>query len=272
MSWQSAAEGWAPPKVNVRTPSVGRMYDYYLGGKDNFAADRHTAEQVAAVVPQVWTFARENRAFLGRVVRYLIRQGIRQFIDVGTGLPTQGHVHEVTAELCPDARVVYVDNDPIVLAHARALIAPRADVAVIDADMRRPRSILDHPEARKLIDFTQPAAVLLVAMLHFADGHDDPTAVAGAFTERLANGSYLALSHATSDGPPAHKVQEVEEIYAHTTAPITFRTREQIAALFGDLELVPPGLVYVPQWRPVPGEIRLKRSRWLLGGVARKTT
>jgi len=262
--------GWVPPVVDTRTPSVARMYDYYLGGKDNYEADREAAEQVAQALPDVQKLAWENRAFLGRATRFLIDQGIDQFVDVGTGLPTQGHVHQVTAAHCLDARVVYADNDPIVLSHARALIPPGARVRVVDGDLRDPASILDDPATRNLIDFSRPVGVLLVAMPHFATEADDPAGIVHAFTERLTAGSFVVLSHATCDGPPLDAVAQVETVYSEASAPIVFRTRAQITGLFAGLELVAPELRYVPRWRPDPKKAPRRGSRLLLGGVGHK--
>ena len=261
--------GWIPPAVvDTKTPNVGRMYDFYLGGKDNIEADRQAALQVAEAVPNIARLARENRAFLGRAVRFMIGAGIDQFIDIGTGLPTQGHVHQVTGEVCPRARVVYVDNEPVVLAHARALIPPNGRTAVVEADMREPEAIIGHPATRELIDFSRPVGVLLVAMLHFATDADDPASIVGAFTSRMASGSAVAISHVTRDGPPVDALAEAEAVYRETSAPVSFRSREQIVRMFAGLEVVVPGVVYVPDWRPDgPCGEAGERSRWLLGGV-----
>lgn len=256
--------------VEPRTPNVGRMYDYYLGGKDNYACDREAAEAAINAVPAARRLARENRAFLGRAVRFMVDAGIRQFVDIGTGLPTEGHVHQVTGEICPDARVVYVDNEPVVLAHARALIPQNDRTVVLDGDMRKPGEILGSGEVRGLIDFSEPVGVLLVAMLHFATDDDDPHRIVRELTAPLAPGSALAISHLTSDGPPLAAQQSARDVYAHTSAPLTLRSREQITSLFTGLDIAEPGVVYVPDWRPAyPGHAP-DRSRWLLGGVGIK--
>jgi SAM-dependent methyltransferase len=231
------------------TPSTARMYDYYLGGNHNFAADREAAEKVLATAPEIRLVAIENRAFLGRVVRFLAGAGIRQFIDIGTGLPTRGNVPEVAQAAAPGARVACVDHDPVVCAHARALVGDDGEVAVIEAAMEQPSVILGHPGLTGLIDFSEPVAVLFFSVLHFAD---DAASIVAAFRAAMAPGSYLALSHATSDSRPA-EAQAVERIYRATTTNIHARTRSEVLALLpGGLEPVEPGLVWGPLWRPSP--------------------
>src|SRR6266498_1582061 len=189
-----AAERWTA-EINTDVAHPARMYDYYLGGKDNFPADREAADQALAASPAVRDMARQNRAFLQRVVRFLARDaGIRQFIDIGAGLPTQGNVHEIAQAITPDARVVYVDNDPIVVVHSDALLAGHNTTA-IKADLREPNVILEHPEVREVIDLDQPVAVLLVAVLHFLQDADDPVGVVARLRDAMAAGSYLAISH-----------------------------------------------------------------------------
>src|SRR5690348_8273691 len=178
------------------------MYDYYLGGKDNFAADRETAQALMKIVPTIRAAARENRAFLGRVVRYLVAEaGIRQFLDIGTGLPSANNVHEVAQHVAPSCRVVYADNDPLVLAHARALLTSSAEgkTAYIEADLREPEKILEHPVTRQTLDFTKPVALMLVAVLHFVPDADGPRQIVETLLEALPSGSYLVASHATPE-------------------------------------------------------------------------
>ncbi|MFE9103246.1 SAM-dependent methyltransferase [Actinomadura geliboluensis] len=243
------------PSYDTGTPSPARMYDYFLGGKDNYAADRAAAEQVKAAVGDVLCHATvwENRRFLQRVVRHLAEAGIDQFVDLGTGLPTQGNVHEVAQEVVPDAHVVYVDNDPIVLAHGRALLATNATTTVITADARDPEAILGHADLRALIDFSRPVAVLSIALFHFIPDDDDPAGIVAAFRERLAPGSYFALSHLTTDGTPAEELERVVEVYRKATSPIVFRPPERIASFFAGFELVEPGLTRPWKWRPEYG-------------------
>jgi S-adenosyl methyltransferase len=187
-----AAEGWAAPTgVDASMPNFARVYDYLLGGKDNFPVDRATAEQALAVAPELRVMARENRAFLQRAVRFLVAEaGICQLLDIGTGLPTQGSVHEVAQQVAPDARVVYVDADPVVIAHSRAMLASSDKAAIIQADLRRPEELLDHPELRALIDLGEPVAVLLVAILHGVTDAEDPVGVVTRLRDAMAPGSY----------------------------------------------------------------------------------
>jgi SAM-dependent methyltransferase len=228
------------------------MYDYFLGGKDNYPADREAAEEVLAVAPQARLSAVENRAFLRRAVRYLAAEaGIRQFIDIGTGLPTQENVHEVVQRAAPGARVVYVDNDPVVLAHGRAMLHGVANTAIIGRDLRQPAGILADGELRRLIDFAEPAAVLLVAVLHFIPDEDDPAGLIGQLTDRLAPGSYLVLSHGTTDSRP--ETAKALKVYERATSQAYARSRERVRSLVTGLDIIDPGLVWAPQWRPDVG-------------------
>ena len=186
-----------PPEIDTSRPHPARVYDYFLDGKDHYPADRKAGEQVLEAVPTAKAMARANRAFLQRAVRFLARAGIRQFLDIGTGLPTRGSVHQTAHEITPNARVIYVDNDPIVLAHSRALLASE-HTEVVEGDLRKPDSILGDAGVGKAIDFDQPVAVLLVAILHFLTDHDEPDQVVGRFVEAMAPGSYLVISHATA--------------------------------------------------------------------------
>jgi S-adenosyl methyltransferase len=240
-----------PRPVDTTTPSVARIYDYLLDGKDNFQVDRDAAEEVESRLPAVRHMMRENRAFLRRVVHFLAGEcGIRQFIDIGSGLPTQGNVHEIAQKINADARVVYVDNDPIVLAHGRALLATNGRTRVITADLRQPASILDNPLLRELIDPNEPVAVLMIAILHFIPDEENPGELVKAFRSWMAAGSYLALSHV--DHTP--QVASAAEVYERTTSTAVPRSREEVEAFFGEYELVAPGLVQVPEWRPELGQ------------------
>jgi hypothetical protein len=253
--------------IDLSRPSVARMYDYYLGGKDNYAVDRDAAEQALRLVPNGRVLARENRAFLGRVVRYLAGEcGIRQFLDIGSGLPTRENVHQVAQDIAPDSRVVYVDNDPIVLCHGRALLATNDDTAVITADLRDPASILDHRQLRRLIDPSRPVAVLMIAILHFITDHQRPYGLTGAFRSWMAPGSYLALSHI--DRTPA--LESAAQVYDQASSKAVPRSREEVLGFFGDFKLVAPGLVQVPAWRP-DGRFARQADVPFWGGVARKT-
>jgi hypothetical protein len=261
----------APPGIDPTVPSTARMYDFWLGGKDNFAVDRTAALEVSAAAPEIKMMAVENRKFLRRAVRYLAAEaGIARFLDIGTGLPTQGNVHQVAQQVNPDARVVYVDNDPMVLAHSRAL-KTSGNTAVIEADLRDPASILNHPRTRELIDFRQPLAVLLVAVMHFIGDGDDAYAITGSLREAMAPGSHLVVSHATGGILSGDSAEKVADHYRKTVAPgSTLRDRDQVLRFFTGFELVEPGLVQVPYWRPDEPESPDAGKVWVLGAVGRK--
>jgi S-adenosyl methyltransferase len=266
--------GFALSQIDTTTPHPARMYDALLGGKDNYAADRQAVRQVLKAAPEVRDSARANRAFLRRTVRFLAGEaGIEQIIDVGTGLPAAGNVHEVAAEVAPGTRVAYVDNDPIVHVYANALLAGSGTTSIVLADLRDPGAILAHPKVRALIDFTQPVALLLVAILHFITDRENPARILSVFRDALPAGSYLALSHATGDFRSA-AARQAAAVYDQATSPVTLRTRAQVAAFFDGWDLVEPGLVQVPLWRPEgrsPRPPELDRV-WVYGGVARKST
>jgi hypothetical protein len=263
-----------PPGVDTSRAHPARIYDYALGGKNNFAADRDVGEKVFAGWPSARTAARENRAFLGRAVRYLAAEaGIRQFLDIGTGLPTVNSVHEVAQQVTPSARVVYVDNDPLVLTHARALLtsSPEGRTAYIPADLRDPASILADPVTREVLDLTQPVALMLVAILHFVNDDDHPAEIVRTLLGALAPGSYLVASHLTGEHDPAAQ-KSTQRAYRDASMPAQWRNSDVFAELaFAGLELVPPGVVVVSEWRPgrdgprpAPDEVNF------YGGVARK--
>jgi hypothetical protein len=253
MSGVSSQEGAAvagDARFAPGVPHPARIYNYWLGGKDHFPADREVAESVIRERPQVVTGARANRAFLARVVRFLAAEaGIRQFLDIGTGLPAPANTHEVAQQVAPDCRVVYCDNDPLVLAHARALlVSSRAGAcAYIDADVRDTATILSR--AARTLDFTRPVAVLLLAILHFLPDTDDPRTVMAALAGGLAPGSFVVISHLTADFAPEQVRAAVQAYNVHAPFPVTPRTHAQVSALFGDLPLVAPGVVNVAEWR-----------------------
>jgi len=252
--------------------NVARIYDALLGGKENYAADREAARRLVEAVPDAQRAARDNRAFLGRAVRFLAAEaGIDQFLDIGTGLPTRGNVHEVARSANPDARVVYCDYDPIVMAHAQALLASTADVEAVEGDVRYPRHLLTLPAVRALIDFSRPVAVLLVAVLHFVSDSDSPWSAVKCITDHLAPGSYLVISHVTSDEIPDDAVRQAQEIYAGALVQGTARSRGDIARFFDGVDLLEPGLVDVATWRS--GRRRSGPGRPVLfyAGVGRKT-
>ncbi len=260
----------APHGINPNIPHSARVYDYWLGGKDNFEADRRVAEATMAAVPGVRESARNNRAFLGRAVRHLTKLGVRQFLDLGTGIPTQGNTHEVAQAEAPDARVVYVDNDPIVMNHARALLSstPEGRTAYIEADVRDPRSILDHPQVRETLDFTQPVALMMVAILMHISDADDPAGLVKAYADAVPSGSYLVLSHLTLDFLPKKTADDYLEATRHQAMHRTPRTGEQIARYFDGFDLLEPGLVAVSAW-PEPS-VTSDTPKWMYAGVGRK--
>jgi SAM-dependent methyltransferase len=239
------------PRFDPGVPHPARVYNVWLGGKDGLAADRKAAAEVAACRPQVVAGARANRAFLARVVRYLAGPcGVRQFLDIGPGLPAPGNTHQVAQAIGPEARVVYVDNDPLVIAHARALLTSRTEGYCdhVEAGLRDPGTVLK--EAARTLDFTQPAAVLLVAVLHFLPDADDPAGLVAALASALAPGSFVALSHLTADFAPEEVGAGVAAYNKLVPAGITARSHTQVTALFGGLSLVAPGVVPVTEWRP----------------------
>jgi hypothetical protein len=256
----------------VSVPNVARMYDYYLGGKDNFEADRIAAEEVLANMPGQRRSAMENRRFLRRVVRYLAAEaGIGQFLDIGVGLPTQGAVHEVAHELNPEVRVAYVDYDPVVVRHSQALLAKRDRSVVVEADLRRPAELLADPAIRKHLDFGRPIAVMLLAILHFVGEEYDPDGIVTRLRDALVPGSYLVISHVGGELLPDKAAAErAARVYQRASEPIMPRSRDRVLSFFGDFELVEPGLVPKHQWRPVTGEAATVTSDISWGGVARK--
>ncbi len=261
----------APAGIDPNVPSVARMYDYYLGGKDNFASDRAAAEKVMALVPTVREAARDNRGFLIRAVRELVGRGIRQFLDIGAGLPTQQNVHQVALEAAPDSRVVYVDNDPIVLVHARALLARSPQTVVVSGDLREPKAILDDPAVTAHLDFSQPIALLIVAVLHFIPDYDETRRIVDELRRPLVPGSHLVLSHSYG-GRISDQVRDAgEAVYSNTqSGSISSRDPEQVTAYFDGLDLLEPGVVPSAAWRPERGRVTPDFSRpSLLAGVGR---
>jgi hypothetical protein len=262
----------APPGVDTRRANIARVYDYWLGGSHNFLADQDLARQITAVEPMSWEFARANRAFLGRAVRFLADAGIRQYLDIGSGIPTQGNVHEVAHQAAPASRVMYADMDPVVVAHSKAILGGSTTAAIIEADLRDPAAILESPTVRDLIDFSQPVGLLLVAVLHFIADAEDPWAIVATLRDALAPGSYLVISHSAFEDRPA-MAKAVTTVYNRSVAGSwNFRSREEIARFFDGWELVEPGLVLGPQWHPDPATDPPGGDKlWgLIGGVGRK--
>ena len=271
---RAPGDAGAPPEIDISKPHPARIYDYFLGGKDNFAADRATAAKVLESWGTVRTAVRENRAFLGRAVRYLTAEaGIAQFLDVGTGLPSANNVHDVAQAINPAARVVYADNDPIVLAHARALLAsgPHGVTAYLDGDIRDPEKILSDPAARGTLDFTKPIALMLVAVLHFIPDEDEPRRIVQTLVDALPSGSYVVASHATAEHNP-EGLAGAGRAYREGGMRGAIRTSAEFDELvFTGLELVEPGVVLVSEWRPEEGRLRpLPSEVNTYGAVARK--
>jgi SAM-dependent methyltransferase len=240
---------WAPEDVDVDIPSASRMYDYYLGGCHNFAADRELAERALAVMPDGRRLAQVNRAFLRRAVRFCAEAGVDQFLDLGSGIPTLGNVHEVAQQASPGARTVYVDTDPVAVAHSQAILAGNDRATVIQHDLRRPEEILADPRLRGQLDLTRPVALLAVAVLHFVQDDADPAGVLARFRAALPSGSMLVISHGTDENRP-EDAAKVVALYRGTANPLKMRSRAEVSALFDGWELVEPGLVCAPLWRP----------------------
>ena len=260
--------------VDASVPNAARVYDFFLGGKDNYAADRELAHKILEILPDTADVCRGNRDFLQRAVRFLAGQaGIRQFLDIGTGLPTNGNVHEIAQETAPDSRIAYVNYDPVVLAHARALLADDRDVIAIEGDLRSPEAILADAGVRQLIDFSQPVAVLLVAVLHFVSDADRPYQAVRTIVDALPPGSYLVLTQSTPDDVPNDVTKAMKGVYSGASAQVAPRSFEEIARFFDGLELIDPGLVNVTLWRPdLPSHqpSHTPRRSLIYGGVGLK--
>jgi SAM-dependent methyltransferase len=261
-----------PPEINTNVPQSARVYDYWLGGKDHFPADRALGDAIAGALPTIRTQVRAQRAFLGRAVRYLTRDaGIRQYLDIGTGIPSAGNVHDVAQEVAPESRVLYVDNDPIVLAHARALMAGTAEgpVAFIQADLREPEAILSDPAVAGTLDLAQPVGLVLIGVMHHLRDDDDPRRIVATLVDALAPGSYLVLSQSTPDFDP-DAMRALAAASEQGGIPNVPRSLADTEPFFAGLELVEPGLVPMATWRPDPGAEQDPRSVYAYGGVARK--
>jgi len=270
--------GLAERGVNVTVPNVARIYDFFLGGKDNFQADRDTAMKLYRLWPHSQNVCLQNRAFLGRVVQSLAdgygatgQPGIRQFVDIGSGLPTADNVHDIAKRAARRARVVYADYDPVVVLHSKVLLEENSrDVLAVQADLREPESILRDNRVRELIDFSQPVAILLVAVLHFVSDAERPYEIVRRFTEAMAPGSFLALSHITGEQIAPETREAMQKVYRRSSAPVFPRSREEIARFFDGLELVGPGLVNINFWPEESPDIIPNTPLALYGGVGRK--
>jgi len=262
---------WVPAEVDLSRPSVARVYDFYLGGSHNLEIDRRMAREAIALWPDLPAIMQSNRAFLRRAVRYVAAQGIDQFLDIGSGIPTVGNVHEAAQQANPEARVVYVDSDPVAVAHSRAILTGNERTAVVQADLREPEALFEHPSVRATIDLARPVAVLMVAVLHFVPDEDRPQDAIARLGARLAPGSYLVLSHASAEGRP-EMAGSHRQLYSRTPTPMTMRSRDEIERLFDGFELVDPGVVWLPLWHPDhPGEAEQAPERTTgYAGVGRK--
>lgn len=245
---------WALTEVDITRPNVARVYDFYLGGSHNFESDRTFAHTVLEVFPSLPRIAQENRAFLRRAVLHLCDQGVDQFLDLGSGIPTADNVHEVVHMANAAARVVYVDHDPVAVMHSRELLRDNDRAVAIAGDLREPRRILDDAVTHGHLDLDRPLAVLLVSVLHFVGGEDDPVELIAEYMDAAAPGSYLVLSHARIDGQRG--AADVQKIYNQSRSPnpMWMRSRSEIEGLFGDLPVIEPGVVPIPQWRPDPSD------------------
>ena len=261
---------WAPDDIDPDRPSGARVYDHFLGGAHNFAADRALADAIAAMTPNIGDTMRANRAFLRRAVRYLVGEGVTQFLDIGSGIPTVGNVHEVAQQADPHARVVYVDVDPVAVAHSRSILDGRPGTGVIEADARDTDTILGDPQTRRLLDLDRPVAVLMLGVLHFLPDADDPPGVVRRIVSVMPSGSALALVNVTHEDQPP-EVIEAQKLSSRTSTPIFLRSRAELLAQFGGLPLVEPGLVHLPAWRPdSPADVDGTPERFgALAGVAR---
>lgn len=260
---------WWAQGVDVAKPSSARVYDVHLGGSHNFQVDRDLAEKAAEMMPSLPAVLRANRSFLRRVVRHMAGLGVRQFLDLGSGIPTVGNVHEIAQQMAPDCRVVYVDSDLVAVMHSRSILRGNDRAVAIRADFRVVDQVLDDPEVRSMLDFGEPIAVLFLAVLHFVPDADDPVSIVSSYVDRLPRGSYLAISHACSD--VQESTREAAEMYSERIGGFHMRPKAQIAAMFGDLEMLEPGLVDLTEWRPDSPEMPPGGKPWTgPGGVGRK--
>jgi SAM-dependent methyltransferase len=266
----SELPGWAPEGVDVTVPNAARVYDYAIGGVHNFAVDREFWHQTEKFMPDAALVGRANRAFLGRAVRYLAESGIRQFLDIGSGIPTLGNVHEAAQGIIPDARVMYVDIDPIAVQQSRTLLGDNPYASVIQGDLRDPGGILNHDEVQRLLDFAEPIGVLTVAVLHFLPDSDGPDKIIRQIGDAVVAGSHLVLSHFAPDENRRQAQEGAAKMYEQTPTPVLMRDRAQLAALLGPFEPVEPGIVIATDWRPDPGADEAPQPSALVA-VARKS-
>lgn len=264
---------WVPSSVDLDRPSAARMYDYFLGGSHNFAVDREAAKSVEQIFPGMSGAARANRSFLRRAVRYLLSQGIDQFLDLGSGIPTVGNVHEIAQATDPSARVVYVDMDAVAVAHSRAILTGNELVNVLQTDVRDAKQVLASPEVQGLLDFDEPIGVLMIALLHFVPDAEDPRGIVGDYRDALPDGSYLAISHAGfEEGEWDPTWDDAKSVYDRGVSEMCFRPKREVEAMFDGFELVEPGVARLPLWRPEsPDDVDADAAHFIsFGGVGRK--
>jgi SAM-dependent methyltransferase len=264
---------WAPQGIDISVPSVSRIYDYYLGGSHNFEVDREAARKAMEFMPGLPKIMQANRAFMRRTVNYAVSEGVTQFLDIGSGIPTFGNVHEVAQKASAESRVVYVDHDPVAVSHSRAVLDGNEQAVVVSADLRKPQQILDSPETTGLLDLERPVALLLVAVLHFLEDEDDPQSAVAELRDALAPGSLVIVTHASYEGIPVPKEQAggAVDVYQNIRNPLVMRSREEIARFFEGYEMIEPGLVSMPLWRPdTPAEQEDPYAFAGFAGVGRK--
>lgn len=265
---------WVPLDVDVNQPSISRIWDWFLDGSHNFAIDRKVAAEMLVRMPEGPRMAQASRAFLRRAVRMCVRSGITQFLDIGSGIPTVGNVHEIAQAANPECRVVYVDIDPVAVSHTRQILAGNERATVIRGDLRTPADILAASELRRMLDFTQPIALMLIAVMHFIHDSDDPAGIIGQFADALPPGSHLVIAHGSrsTEGMPSENLQSAREMYERTVAQVSLRSRIEVTALFNGWDLLDPGVVWIPEWRPdehiTEADAQLPNAGY--AGVARK--
>ncbi|MEL5959186.1 SAM-dependent methyltransferase [Streptomyces sp. CLV115] len=261
---------WAPQGIDISVPSVSRMYDFYLGGSHNFEVDREAARKAMEFMPGLPKIMQANRAFMRRAVRYAVSQGISQFLDIGSGIPTFGNVHEVAQAADPEARVAYVDHDPVAVAHSRAVLEGNDRAVIAAADLRHPQEIVKNPEITGLLDLDRPVALLLVAVLHFIEDADHPQSAVAELREALAPGSIVVMTHASYEGVPLPREEAggTVEVYKKIRNPLVMRSRAEIAGFFEGYEMIEPGLVSMPHWRPDAPVVTEQEDPFAFSGFA----
>ncbi|MEU8698901.1 SAM-dependent methyltransferase [Streptomyces sp. NPDC048680] len=261
---------WAPQGIDISVPSVSRMYDFYLGGSHNFEVDREAARKAMEFMPGLPKIMQANRAFMRRAVRYALGAGISQFLDIGSGIPTFGNVHEVAQGIDPAARVAYVDHDPVAVAHSQAVLEGNSGAVIATADLRRPQEIRDNPEISELLDLDRPVALLLVAVLHFIEDSDDPQTAVAELRDSLAPGSLIVITHASYEGVPLTKEEAggAVGVYKNIRNPLVMRSRDEVSRFFDGYEMVDPGLVPMPNWRPDSPVVQANEDPYAFSGFA----